>query len=77
MAESSGRPVIGPTEFAVLVKVYNEALAEPWFATDESQRHQFRRYIIAKFREGMTDTAELMAHCLEVARLRFSTVKLH
>jgi len=72
MADDKRQAVIGPTEFAVLVKIYNTVLAEPWFTTDSAQRDRFRRYIIKAFRAGVTDTSDLTAHCREVARHHFS-----
>jgi len=76
MADERRPAVIGPREFAILVKVYNLVLAEPWFSTDEIQRSRFRRYIIKAFRAGITETAELTAHCREVARHHFAAYPL-
>ena len=73
MADNRRQAVIGVIEFAILIKVYNTVLSEPWFATDEAQRSRFRRYIIKAFRAGLTDAQELTEHCREVARHHFST----
>jgi hypothetical protein len=73
MADDRRQAVIGPTEFAVLVKFYNSILAEPWFTTDREQRDRFRRYIIKAFRAGVTETDQLAAHCHEIARHHFSS----
>jgi len=64
--------VIGPAEFAMLVKIYNAVLAESWFTTDREQRDRFRKYVIKAFRAGVTDTSHLATHCREVALHHFS-----
>lgn len=66
------RALIGPAEFAMLVKIYSSVLAEPWFTTDEAKRNRFRRYIIEATRAGVSDAAELTEHCREMARHHFS-----
>ncbi len=71
MADDRRQAVIGPTEFAVLGKIYNSVLAEPWFTTDREQRDRFRRYIIKAFQAGVAETDQLAAH--EVARHHFSS----
>ena len=73
--DNKGRPVIGPTEFAILVKVFTMVTAEPWFTTDEHQKNAFRRYIIKAFRAGYTDAFALTAHCREIGRRYFSTLE--
>lgn len=72
MVDGARQAVIGPAEFAILIKVYNSVLPEPWFANDDAQRGRFRRYIIKAFRAGITDPQELTAHCREFARHHFS-----
>jgi hypothetical protein len=72
-ADTKRQAVIGPAEFAALVKIYNTVLAEPWFTTDREQRDRFRKYIIKACRSGLTDTDRLAEHCREVARHHFST----
>jgi hypothetical protein len=66
------RSVIRPEEFAALVDVYKCALAQPWFAHGEDQKKQFAKHVILTFRGGMTNPYELKAHCLEVAKERYS-----
>lgn len=73
-AETKRQAVIGPAEFAILVKIYNTALAESWFTRNVAQQDRFRRYIIKAFRAGVTDTDKLALHCLEVARHHFSNL---
>ncbi|MGZ2473730.1 hypothetical protein ACVI1N_002021 [Sinorhizobium medicae] len=57
-----GRAVVGPTEVAVLVKMYNAVLAEPWFTTDDVKRNRFLRYVIEAFRAGINETDQLTTH---------------
>jgi len=71
-ADTMRQAVIGPAEFAVLVRIYNSVLAEPWFTADEAKRSRFRRYIIEAMRAGVNDSAELTEHCREMARHHFS-----
>jgi hypothetical protein len=71
-ADTKRQAVIGPAEFAVLVRIYNSILAEPWFTMNEAKRDRFRRYIIEAMRAGVMDAAELTAHCREMARHHFS-----
>ena len=66
------KTVIRPEEFAALVEIYKTALKQPWFAQDEDQKKQFARYVILTFRSGMTNPYHLKAHCLEVAKERYS-----
>ena len=75
-AETRRQAVIGPAEFAVLVKIYNTAHLEPWFTRDAARQDRFRRYIIKAFRAGFTDTDRLVSHCLDVARHHFSDLLL-
>ena len=72
MADDRQQAIVGPKEFAILVRTYNLVLVEPWFTEDEAQRDRFRRYIIKAFRAGITETGELAEHCREVARHHFS-----
>jgi len=74
MGDDARQAVIGPAEFAILIKVYNNVLPEPWFATDEAQRGRFRRYIIKAFRAGITEPGELTTHCREFARHHYSAL---
>lgn len=67
-ADKPRRPPIGPAEFAALVKVYNAVIAQSGISSAEVEEIMLRRYIIKKFRGGMTDTDVLLAHCLEIAR---------
>jgi hypothetical protein len=71
------RSGIRPQEFALLAAIYKTAVMAPWFSRDEQQRKQFARYVITTFREGMTDPYELKAHCMDVAKQRFSQPNAH
>ena len=68
-----GKTVIQPEEFSALVDIYKTALAQPWFTRAEDGKKEFARYVIMTFRGGMTHPYHLKAHCLEVAKERFST----
>lgn len=68
---------LGRQQFAILAAIYKTAIMAPWFSRDEAERKQFARYVITTFRDGMTDPYQLKAHCLDVARERFSQPKSH
>jgi hypothetical protein len=72
MADADTKRQAGPAEFAVLVRIYNSILAEPWFTMNEAKRDRFRRYIIEAMRAGVIDAAELTEQCREMARHHFS-----
>lgn len=64
--------VLQPDQFALVRRVFDSIVAEPWFHRNTDNEHAFASMIVREFERGATQESELAEHCKAIAQERFS-----
>jgi hypothetical protein len=68
----SSAGVFEPDEFAIVLDIYKEISAEPWFTRSPEKRQAFARYILNAYRTGREAIEQFRFNCFAAARMNFS-----
>jgi hypothetical protein len=68
----SSAGVFEPEEFAIVLDIYKEIAAEPWFSRSPEKRQDFARYILNAYRTGREAVEQFRFNCFAAARMSFS-----
>lgn len=63
--------VLLPDDFKTIHHVYSKIADESWFTQCPERREHFALTVMDTYRRGITEEAELSAHCRDIAVQRF------
>lgn len=65
--------VLRPNELALVKRVFDAIIGEPWFVRTKENEHSLASAIVREFEKGMIEESGLAQRCLVIARERYST----
>lgn len=66
--------VLQPDQFALVRRVFDKIVGEPWFVRNRDNEFAFASMIVREFERGATDEGALAEKCRVGAQQRFSNI---